>query len=45
MRPAALGLRAFFDNQLMWAAFSHQGNISEMKTGEGKTPGDSLPGT
>ena len=32
----ALGLRAF-DVQLMGGAFLHQGNISEMKTGEGKT--------
>ena len=32
----ALGLRAF-DTQLMGAIFLHQGNISEMKTGEGKT--------
>jgi preprotein translocase subunit SecA len=32
----ALGLRAF-DVQLMGAIFLHQGNISEMKTGEGKT--------
>ncbi len=32
----ALGLRAF-DVQLMAAAFLHQGNISEQKTGEGKT--------
>ena len=32
----ALGLRAF-DTQLMGGAFLHQGNISEMKTGEGKT--------
>jgi preprotein translocase subunit SecA len=32
----ALGLRAF-DVQLMGAVFLHQGNISEMKTGEGKT--------
>ena len=32
----ALGLRAF-DVQLMGGAFLHHGNISEMKTGEGKT--------
>ncbi len=32
----ALGLRAF-DTQLMGGLFLHQGNISEMKTGEGKT--------
>ncbi|NHB75953.1 preprotein translocase subunit SecA [Rhodobacter calidifons] len=32
----ALGLRAF-DVQLKGAIFLHQGNISEMKTGEGKT--------
>ena len=32
----ALGLRAF-DTQLMGGMFLHQGNISEMKTGEGKT--------
>jgi preprotein translocase subunit SecA len=32
----ALGLRAF-DTQLMGGIFLHQGNISEMKTGEGKT--------
>ncbi|EDZ45096.1 preprotein translocase, SecA subunit [Rhodobacterales bacterium Y4I] len=32
----ALGLRAF-DTQLMGGVFLHQGNISEMKTGEGKT--------
>ena len=32
----ALGLRAF-DPQLMGGIFLHQGNISEMKTGEGKT--------
>ena len=31
-----LGLRAF-DVQLMGGVFLHQGNISEMKTGEGKT--------
>ena len=32
----ALGLRAF-ETQLMGGIFLHQGNISEMKTGEGKT--------
>jgi len=32
----ALGLRAF-DVQLMGGMFLHQGNIAEMKTGEGKT--------
>ncbi len=32
----ALGLRAF-DTQLMGGIFLHRGNISEMKTGEGKT--------
>ncbi len=32
----ALGLRAF-DVQLMGGIFMHQGNIAEMKTGEGKT--------
>ena len=32
----ALGLRAF-DVQLMGGIFLHQGNIAEMKTGEGKT--------
>ncbi|MEK9734570.1 MAG: preprotein translocase subunit SecA [Paracoccaceae bacterium] len=32
----SLGLRAF-DVQLMGGIFLHQGNISEMKTGEGKT--------
>ncbi len=32
----ALGLRAF-DVQLLGAIFLHQGNISEQKTGEGKT--------
>jgi preprotein translocase subunit SecA len=32
----AIGLRAF-DVQLMGGIFMHQGNISEMKTGEGKT--------
>ena len=32
----SIGLRAF-DTQLIGAIFLHQGNISEMKTGEGKT--------
>ncbi|MEP5762227.1 MAG: preprotein translocase subunit SecA [Litoreibacter sp.] len=32
----SLGLRGF-DTQLMGGIFLHQGNISEMKTGEGKT--------
>ena len=32
----SLGLRAF-DTQLMGGIFLHRGNISEMKTGEGKT--------
>lgn len=32
----ALGLRAF-DVQLIGGIFLHQGNIAEMKTGEGKT--------
>ncbi|MCY4300444.1 MAG: preprotein translocase subunit SecA [Aestuariivita sp.] len=32
----ALGLRAF-DTQILGAIFLHQGNIAEMKTGEGKT--------
>jgi preprotein translocase subunit SecA len=32
----ALGLRAF-DVQLMGGIFLHEGNIAEMKTGEGKT--------
>ncbi len=32
----ALGMRAF-DVQLMGGIFMHQGNIAEMKTGEGKT--------
>lgn len=32
----SLGLRAF-DTQLLGGIFLHQGNISEMKTGEGKT--------
>ena len=31
-----LGLRAF-DTQLLGGIFLHQGNIAEMKTGEGKT--------
>ena len=38
----ALGLRAF-DTQLMGAIFLHQGSISEMKTGEGKTLVATLP--
>src|SRR6056297_754012 len=38
----ALGLRAF-DVQLMGGIFRHQGNISEMKTGEGKTLVATLP--
>ena len=38
----ALGLRAF-DTQLMGAIFLHQGNIAEMKTGEGKTLVATLP--
>jgi preprotein translocase subunit SecA len=38
----ALGLRAF-DTQLMGGIFLHQGNISEMKTGEGKTLGATFP--
>ncbi len=38
----ALGLRAF-DVQLMGGMFLHQGNISEMKTGEGKTLVATLP--
>ena len=38
----ALGLRAF-DSQLMGGIFLHQGNISEMKTGEGKTLASTLP--
>ena len=37
-----LGLRAF-DVQLMGGIFLHQGNISEMKTGEGKTLVATLP--
>ncbi len=39
----ALGLRAF-DVQLKGGIFLHQGNISEMKTGEGKTLVADLPG-
>src|SRR6056297_2555747 len=39
----ALGLRAF-DVQLMGGIFLHQGNISEMKTGEGKTLVSTFPG-
>ena len=39
---ARLGLRAF-DVQLMGGIFLHQGNISEMKTGEGKTLVATLP--
>ncbi len=38
----ALGLRAF-DVQLMGGIFLHEGNISEMKTGEGKTLVATLP--
>ena len=38
----ALGLRAF-DMQLMGGIFLHQGNIAEMKTGEGKTLVATLP--
>ena len=38
----SLGLRAF-DVQLMGGIFLHQGNISEMKTGEGKTLVATLP--
>ena len=38
----ALGLRAF-DVQLMGGVFLHQGNIAEMKTGEGKTLVATLP--
>ena len=38
----ALGLRAF-DVQLMGGIFLHQGNIAEMKTGEGKTRVATLP--
>jgi len=38
----SLGLRPF-DVQLMGGVFLHQGNISEMKTGEGKTLMATLP--
>ncbi|MEO0370602.1 MAG: preprotein translocase subunit SecA, partial [Pseudomonadota bacterium] len=38
----ALGLRAF-DVQLMGGIFLHQGNIAEMKTGEGKTLVSTFP--
>ena len=38
----ALGLRAF-DVQLVAGVFLHQGNIAEMKTGEGKTLMATLP--
>ncbi len=38
----ALGLRPF-DVQLMGGVFLHEGNISEMKTGEGKTLMATLP--
>ncbi|MCA8869626.1 MAG: preprotein translocase subunit SecA [Rhodobacteraceae bacterium] len=38
----AIGLRPF-DVQLMGGIFLHQGNISEMKTGEGKTLMATLP--
>ena len=38
----ALGLRAF-DVQLMGGIFLHQGNIAEMRTGEGKTLVATLP--
>lgn len=38
----ALGLRAF-DSQLMGGIFLHEGNIAEMKTGEGKTLVATLP--
>ncbi|MBL4929688.1 preprotein translocase subunit SecA [Fuscibacter oryzae] len=38
----ALGLRAF-DVQLMGGIFLHQGNIAEMRTGEGKTLMATLP--
>ncbi|WP_306417853.1 preprotein translocase subunit SecA [Roseinatronobacter sp. S2] len=38
----ALGLRAF-DVQLIGGMFLHQGNIAEMKTGEGKTLVATLP--
>nr|WP_246849448.1 preprotein translocase subunit SecA [Rubellimicrobium arenae] len=40
----ALGLRAF-DVQLMGGIFLHQGNIAEMKTGEGKTLVATFPAT
>ena len=39
----ALGLRAF-DTQLLGGIFLHQGNIAEMKTGEGKTLVATFPG-
>ena len=38
----ALGLR-IFDVQMVGGIFLHQGNISEMKTGEGKTLAATLP--
>ena len=38
----ALGLRAF-DVQLLGGIFLHEGNIAEMKTGEGKTLMSTLP--
>jgi preprotein translocase subunit SecA len=38
----SLGLRAF-DVQLMGGIFLHQGNIAEMKTGEGKTLAATFP--
>ncbi|MBP1805195.1 preprotein translocase subunit SecA [Rubellimicrobium aerolatum] len=40
----ALGLRAF-DVQLVGGIFLHQGNIAEMKTGEGKTLVATFPAT
>ncbi len=40
----ALGLRAF-DVQLLGGIFLHQGNIAEMKTGEGKTLVATFPAT
>jgi preprotein translocase subunit SecA len=40
----ALGLRAF-DVQLIGGIFLHQGNIAEMKTGEGKTLVATFPPT
>jgi preprotein translocase subunit SecA len=40
----ALGLRAF-DVQLIGGIFLHQGNIAEMKTGEGKTLVATFPAT